>query len=123
MILRPCSIPGCPELTEGGPCESHRRARQREHDVRRGKAAERGYDARWRRLRLVFLREHPLCADPFGDHEGRATPAECVDHIIAHKGDMELFWDESNWQPLCLHCNSKKAATSEGRWGFARAWF
>src|ERR1035437_2966348 len=30
-ILRPCSTPGCPELTPGGPCESHRRARQREH--------------------------------------------------------------------------------------------
>ena len=68
-------------------------------------------------LRLIFLREHPLCADPFGDHEGRATLAECVDHIIAHKGDMQLFWDENNWQPLCLHCNSKKAAMSEGRWG------
>jgi 5-methylcytosine-specific restriction enzyme A len=116
-ILRPCSIPGCPELTHGGPCESHRRSRQREHDVRGGKTAERGYDARWRRARLIFLQEHPVCADPFGDHEGRATLAVCVDHIVAHKGDMELFWDQNNWQPLCLRCNSKKAAKAEGRWG------
>jgi hypothetical protein len=35
-ILRPCSTPGCPELTPGGPCEQHRRARQREHEERRG---------------------------------------------------------------------------------------
>jgi 5-methylcytosine-specific restriction enzyme A len=86
-------------------------------DQARGNSIERGYNARWRRVRLVFLREHPLCADPFGDHEGRATPAECIDHIVAHKGDMKLFWDENNWQPLCLRCNSKKAAKSEGRWG------
>jgi 5-methylcytosine-specific restriction protein A len=86
-------------------------------DQARRTSAERGYDARWRRVRLVFLREHPLCTDPFGDHDGRATAAECVDHIVAAKGDMELFWDEGNWQPLCLRCNSKKAAVSEGRWG------
>jgi 5-methylcytosine-specific restriction protein A len=52
-ILRPCSIPGCPELTPRGPCESHRRARQREHDERRGTSGERGYDADHRRLRIL----------------------------------------------------------------------
>src|SRR5713226_4875491 len=108
-ILRPCSIPRCPELTTGGACERHRSVRQRDYDERRGTSTERGYDSRWRRLRLLFLREHPLCADPFGDHEGRTTAAECIDHVIAHKGDMDLFWNQSNWQPLCLRCNSKKA--------------
>jgi hypothetical protein len=82
IILRPCPKPGCSELTAGGPCDSHRWTRQREHGVRRGTAAERGYDARWCRVRVVFLREHPFCADPFGNHEGRAALAECV----AHKG-------------------------------------
>lgn len=24
-----------------------------------------------------------------------------VDHIVPHKGDMALFWDSQNWQPLC----------------------
>src|SRR5229473_3064400 len=64
MILRPCSIPGCPELTEGGPCESHRRARQLEHDVRRGTSAGRGYDADHRRLRVrCFERDGWRCVD------------------------------------------------------------
>src|ERR1019366_3556302 len=58
VILRPCTTPGCPELTPGGPCEQHRRARQREHDERRGTSAERGYDADHRRLRvLCFQRD------------------------------------------------------------------
>jgi 5-methylcytosine-specific restriction enzyme A len=63
-ILRPCSTPGCPELTCGGPCEQHRRARQREHDERRGSSTECGYDAEHRRLRvLCFQRDCWRCVD------------------------------------------------------------
>jgi 5-methylcytosine-specific restriction endonuclease McrA len=63
-LRRPCTAPGCPMLTYGGPCEQHRRARQREHDVRRGTSAERGYDASFRRLRvLCFQRDEWRCVD------------------------------------------------------------
>jgi 5-methylcytosine-specific restriction endonuclease McrA len=63
-ILRPCSTPGCPELTLGGPCAQHRRARQREHDERRGTSTQRGYDAEHRRLRvLCFQRDCWRCVD------------------------------------------------------------
>src|ERR1035437_1624221 len=63
-VLRPCTTPGCPELTPGGPCEQHRRARQREHDERRGTIVERGYDADHRRLRvLCFQRDGWRCVD------------------------------------------------------------
>ena len=63
-ILRPCTTPGCPELTPGGPCEQHRRARQREHDERRGSSRDRGYDADHRRLRvLCFQRDGWRCVD------------------------------------------------------------
>ena len=64
QILRPCTAPGCPTLTSGGPCEQHRRTRQREHDVHRGTSAERGYDASFRRLRvLCFQRDEWCCVD------------------------------------------------------------
>ena len=63
-ILRPCSTPGCPELSSAGPCESHRRTRQLEHDERRGTSAERGYDADHRRLRILcFQRDGWRCVD------------------------------------------------------------
>src|ERR1019366_10481088 len=63
-ILCPCTTPGCPELTPGGPCEQHRRARQREHDERRGTSVERGYDADHRRLRILcFQRDGWRCVD------------------------------------------------------------
>ena len=36
------------------------------------------------------------------------TPATVVDHIVPHRGDHALFWDEQNWQPLCKSCHDKK---------------
>ncbi|MGM9590559.1 MAG: HNH endonuclease signature motif containing protein, partial [Faecousia sp.] len=42
---------------------------------------------------------------------GRLTPATVVDHIIPHRGDRKLFWDESNWQPLCKDCHNRKTGT------------
>jgi HNH endonuclease len=63
-ILRPCSTPACSELTAGGPCEQHRRARQRDQDERRGTSTERGYDAHHRRLRILcFQRDGWRCVD------------------------------------------------------------
>ena len=75
----------------------------------RGGADARGYNARWRRERAAFLRCHPLCAEC--QKEGRLTPATVVDHIIPHRGDQRLFWDESNWQPLCEYHHNKKTGS------------
>jgi 5-methylcytosine-specific restriction protein A len=38
------------------------------------------------------------------------TAAHATDHIIPHKGDLDLFWDSDNWQSLCeRHHNAKSA--------------
>jgi predicted kinase len=47
------------------------------------------------------------------------TAGEVVDHIIPHKGDYELFWDEGNWQTLCKRCHDVKTATEDGGFGAA----
>ena len=39
---------------------------------------------------------------------GRQTPANEVDHIIPHCGNIELFWDKENYQSLCKRCHSSK---------------
>ena len=35
----PCTHPGCPELTNSGPCEEHKRRIRHEYENRRGSAA------------------------------------------------------------------------------------
>ena len=59
-----------------------------------------------RRLVLGNLHSHSLCVEC--EKQGKLTQATVVDHIVPHRGDQKLFWDESNWQPLCKPCHDKK---------------
>jgi 5-methylcytosine-specific restriction enzyme A len=113
----PCSYPGCAVLIDSGDsrCNKHRIQMQREIDQLRGSAAARGYGSKWRKARQEFLRRNPLCAKC--NQNGILKVATAVDHIIPHKGDVGLFWDQSNWQALCFSCHSRKTAKSDGRWG------
>ena len=43
----------------------------------------------------------------------RLTPARAVDHIVPHKNDKALFWDESNWQGLCFACHNSRKQSIE----------
>lgn len=104
---RPCSYSGCPELTRERLCDKHKRT----IDNMRSSAAQRGYDERWRKARLRFLRQHPVCEEC--DRHGRLKAATVVDHIKPHKGNCELFWDEGNWQPLCKRCHDRKTALED----------
>lgn len=111
---RPCTFPGCPELTLNGRCVKHTREERKIIDGRRGSAASRGYDGKWQAARAEFLRLHPLCHRCHAT--GRLTQATVVDHVIAHKGDKDTFWDQKNWAALCKQCHDRKTAQQDGRW-------
>ena len=100
---RPCRHPGCPKLSGGVYCEAHRARYARES------ASSRGYGSKWQKARARFLEKHPLCAECL--RVKRLTPATVVDHIIPHRGDQQLFWDEQNWQPLCKSCHDRKTGS------------
>ncbi|MDW3204587.1 MAG: HNH endonuclease signature motif containing protein [Alphaproteobacteria bacterium] len=102
--------------TFGAPKLQQRKDQQRLTDRRRGSAAQRGYDGRWRKAREAFLAKHPLC-EMDCEAEGRVTPATVVDHIVPHKGDRALFWDRSNWQAGCETCHNRKTAREDGGFG------
>ncbi len=57
------------------------------------------------------MSKHPLCVAC--KRQGRLTPATVVDHIIPHRGNKEVFWDTSNWQPLCETCHNQKTARGQ----------
>ncbi|WP_400245601.1 HNH endonuclease [Niallia sp. JL1B1071] len=44
---------------------------------------------------------------------GKLEKATVVDHIVPHRGDQDLFWDETNWQPLCKSCHDRKTMTED----------
>lgn len=81
----------------------------------RPSAAARGYDGRWRKARLAFLREHPLCAECL--RQNRTAAAVVVDHRIPHQGDPAKFWDVSEWEALCRACHSRKTAGRDRGFG------
>jgi 5-methylcytosine-specific restriction protein A len=111
MAIRMCKYPGCAGLCEpggGGMCSRHQdfakmagaQANLLNPDSQN--TEPRLYDCQaWRKARRFFLRENPICR-----HCGGL--ARVVDHIKPHRGDYGLFWDQSNWQPLCISCHNIK---------------
>lgn len=105
-----CSVP------KGQRCaheQARATARQQGNDAERGSAASRGYDESWRKESKAWLASlgSPLCAC------GCGRLANMVDHKIAPKGNMRLFWDRSNWQPYHFTCNRRKGIKHEGGFG------
>ena len=78
--------------------------RSRTDYQRRGTRQEQGYTNEWLARARDYRRRHPLCAMCL--KRGKVTPCQCVDHIIPHRGDEVLFWDETNWQSLCNRCHN-----------------
>jgi 5-methylcytosine-specific restriction protein A len=92
---RPCLQSGCGELVVSGRCDKHRgqqKEQARQHDLRRGNSSERGYDARWQRFRLWFLRRHPMCESDRGCNH----VTEEVHHIVKISELPDLRLDPLN---------------------------
>ena len=82
----------------------------------RQSSSQRGYGHKWRVFRENYLASYPLCV--LCAKQGRLRAAVELDHIIAHKGDMGLFWNRDNIQGLCKRCHSQKTANGEVVKGF-----
>ena len=112
--MRYCLHRGCPEIVRRGYCAAH----AREYEQARGSQRARGYTRRWEHAAARFKMKHPLCGmRPDGlrpvmsrcYEQGIVTPATEIDHVIPHRGDQTLFWDElHNWQSLCASCHMRK---------------
>lgn len=114
ILYRPCRHGGCGNLVAVGGscyCEKH----QEDKKENRPSAYRRGYDRRWSTASSNYLNSHPFCAEC--ERKGIKTLATEVDHIKPHRGNKELFWDMTNWQPLCHSCHSEKTAKEDnGGW-------
>ena len=113
---RPCSYPGCPELTDGQYCGYHRREEYKKYNrFQRDEFSKRFYNSsEWKLLRRQKLAFNPLCERC--EREGRLTPATVVDHILPIKEGGPCL-DIKNLQSLCKSCHDSKTAREDGRWG------
>ena len=67
----------------------------------------------WTRVSKQYRKTNPLCV--MCKSEGRATPAQCVDHIIEIK-DGGSSLEASNLQSLCYsHHNTKSSQERQNR--------
>jgi hypothetical protein len=65
--------------------------------------------AAWRKLRAQLSVE-PLSR--MCQAEGRVTSATVADHVVAHRGDPDLFWS-GPFQSLCATCHSRFKQSQE----------
>lgn len=118
-----CSQPGCNALTTNGRCDACKPRASVDHRAdarRRGTAAQRGYDAKWRRLSENYRKAHPLCEMCCAE-DGLITPATLVDHIVPVDVRPDLRLVEANLQSGCAECNARKRVADAVKYATVRA--
>lgn len=105
---RVCLIATCPHpALSRGRCAAHA---QRD-EIQRHPFAHVYRDSRWSGrggLRQQVLTANPLCEICMG-------LAQCVDHIIPHRGNERLAYDINNLRPLCNRCHGQVTAAQTWR--------
>lgn len=111
---RPCSYPGCPNLTDDRYCESHKSLVDRNYNkYQRDPNSNKRYGRSWKRIRDRYIKAHPLCEEC--EKYGRLTTAEEVHHILPlSKGGGN---EPENLMSLCKSCHSRITAESGDQWG------
>ncbi|TIX27737.1 HNH endonuclease [Mesorhizobium sp.] len=112
MPILPPRICSCGKVVASGERCACQIARDRERKARfdrtRPNARRRGYSREWEKARASFLIAHPMC-------RYCPAPSNVVDHIKPHRGNMTVFWNKANWQPLCTPCHSSIKQSRERR--------
>lgn len=131
-LFKQCCYPCCcrPRLEGQRYCSKHlslglkfiaqrEKERQQKADAKRREenksSTQRGYGYKWQKISKQWRKDHPLCV--MCEKQGIITPAECVDHIVPHRGDPNLLYDLSNLQSLCWKCHSRKTVKEDGGFG------
>jgi len=110
---RPCSYPGCPELTHGRFCEAHaKKEAQRYEKYNRDPAVHRRYGRAWKRIRDRYAQAHPLCE--LCQQDGKLTPTEEIHHKLPLSEGGTHATD--NLLALCKSCHARLHAERGDRW-------
>ncbi|MFR1509241.1 MAG: HNH endonuclease [Acutalibacteraceae bacterium] len=110
----PCRWNGCSALTDERYCEEHKKLAEKHYNkYKRDPSTYKRYGNRWRRIRQLYIKEHPVCE--LCEKHGKITPVREIHHIIPlSQGGTH---HEDNLMSLCKSCHSRITATEGGRWG------
>lgn len=101
---RPCSYPGCPNLTDGRFCEEHEKlVNQNYEKYERSKYNKRRYGRAWKRIRDKYVSQHPFCEICY--ENGILVETEEVHHKKPLSEDGTH--DRDNLIALCKSCHSR----------------
>ena len=108
-----CLRPGCTKRSAKAYCEEHQSRKLADEDRHRGSSTERGYGARWQKLRRSILRRDDYACVPCM-RDGLVIVATEVDHIIPkqHGGTNS----PDNLQSICKTCHGRKTAEEKRSW-------
>jgi 5-methylcytosine-specific restriction protein A len=110
------ACPGCSKPTTDRRCPrcapraaAREQARLAAVDARRPSPAARGYDGKWKALRVEILTRDPVCV------LCRKRDSKHVDHITPKRAGGSDH--PSNLQGTCWPCHSRKTAAEDGGFG------
>ena len=105
-----CLAPGCNQLRikDKKYCAGHVKQTTTEQEKARNAINSKVYSTNWRRLRLIVLKDQPLCRLCLSMTPSVIRPSVEVDHILPVKDRPDLQYTISNLQALCCHCHSVK---------------
>lgn len=117
MKAQLCHYPGCDVISLNYYCTKHKVIADKKRTEREAEQKKKLFQGtqrkssnpyhhlynsrRWKNIRREFLKLHNTCVI-CGNY------ADTVDHILAHKGNEEQFYNMNNLQAMCHSCHSKK---------------
>ncbi|GHU35940.1 HNH endonuclease [Clostridia bacterium] len=99
---KPCAYSGCPNLTPGTHCNTHRKAEAKRYNrYERVPDTAKHYGSAWKKVRTAYLSTNPLCE--MCRRESYLVPASLVHHIrFVEDGGTD---EKSNLTSLCVSCH------------------
>lgn len=115
--LKPCKVPGCPNLTTGLYCEEHKHIKSDQsafyERYQRDPEHSRRYGSKWQKVRKRYASSHPYCERCYSlgkmtrftngvDEQGQPQEIHHIVPLVAGGTN-----NDSNLMSLCRSCHAK----------------